>query len=392
MGAAVALAILFGVVLVAANQAGWLTAVVLDTDAFVAALAPLPKDEAVSQALAQQTADAMIESFEVTESIADALPEGIEFIAIPLTTGVRDITAEVAGEIIRSDAFSTVWTFALTGAHRIATAYVGALEDGIVVAEDGVAILDLTEFGAQIDEALADRGFDLIADSDRDLKVELFELPDSGAVKFIVDLMYSIRWIVLVLTLALGVGAFVVATDRRRIAKWIGGATIAAMLFSLIELRYARSLLTRGIENQVQKDGAVAAWDILFNRLVAQSWILLLVGVLTVFVAWAAGDSAGARSLKASVVESGDSLRDADEPSSFALFIAAHGRLIEWLTGVVIVGLLLIGPPLAVGWVLVAVVALIVVLAGVEYVRATVPADEPLSETVSQQSPANPGF
>jgi len=115
MGIAIALSVLFGLALLLANHAGWLTTTVLDEDRFVSTLAPLPKDEAVSLALAQRTADRVIESFEVTETISETLPDGLAFIAGPLTTGVRDLTATAAVEIIRSDGFTTVWTGALTG-------------------------------------------------------------------------------------------------------------------------------------------------------------------------------------------------------------------------------------------------------------------------------------
>jgi len=171
MGIAIALVILFGVVLLTANHAAWLTRTVLDTDSFVGALEPLPRDEAVSLALANRTADAIIESYEVTDVIAETLPDGIEFIAVPLTNGIKDLITGITTEIIRSDAFITVWSAALTGVHKIALAYVGALESGVLVEDDGVAVLDLTAIGAEISENLGDRGFGLLEGSDRDLGI-----------------------------------------------------------------------------------------------------------------------------------------------------------------------------------------------------------------------------
>jgi hypothetical protein len=315
MGIAIALAVLFGIALLAANHAAWLTTTVLDTDSFVATFEPLPRDDAVSLALAHKTADAVIETFEITDVIAEALPEGIEFIAVPLTNGIRDLTAGIAVEIIRSDAFSTVWTAALTGSHKIVTAYVGALENGVLVEQDGVAVLDLTVIGAQISENLGDRGFGLLEGTDRDLKVELFELPDSGLIKFVVDLMYSVRWAVFLLTIGLLVAAIAVATDRRRISIWIGGATVVAMLFSLIDMRYARSALTGDIEDPIQKAGAQAAWDIVFQRFIWQTWVVLLLGVLVIFVAWIMGESDGAVAIR-SAVGSADRSNSSEDSAS----------------------------------------------------------------------------
>ncbi len=79
MGIAIALAVLFGWALLAANHSGWITATVLDTDRFVSTFSPLPQDEAVSLALGQQVADAIVDDFEVAQTIEGSLPEGLGF-------------------------------------------------------------------------------------------------------------------------------------------------------------------------------------------------------------------------------------------------------------------------------------------------------------------------
>jgi len=376
MGVAIVLAVLFGIALLAANHAGWLTRTVLDADSFVAVFEPLPGDDAVALALAHKTADALIESHEVAEVIAETLPDGIAFIAVPLTIGVRDLIADVSTEIIRSDAFTTVWSAALTGSHRIAMAYVGALEDGVLVEDDGVAVLDLTVIGAWISESLGDRGFELLEGVDRDLTVELFELPDSGVIKLIVDLMYPIRWAIFLLTIGLLVASVGVATDRRRISVWLGGATVFAMVFSLIDMRYARSALTGGVEDPIQKAGAEAAWDIIFRGFVVQTWIVLVLGAIIVFVAWIMGDSDGAVAIRSAVGGTARSTHNRDSELSTVVFIASHRRLIEWGAAVTIFGFLLVGPPQPIGLVVSGLVLLALIVASVEYAAASVHDEE----------------
>lgn len=386
MGIAIALSVLFGLALFLANHAGWLTTTVLNEDRFVSTLAPLPKDEAVSLALAQRTADRVIESFEVAETISETLPDGLAFIAGPLTMGVRDLTTTAAVNIIRSDAFTTVWTGALTGAHKIATAYVGAFDDGILVSEDGVAVLDLTGISEQIAEDLDGRGFGLLEGSDRDLTVELFELPDSGLIKTIAELMASVRWIVMVLTLALLVVAVAVATDRRRISIWLGGAAAVSMVAALIELRFVRGALTGGIEDPIQKAGAESAWDIIFGQFVWQTWVVLLLGLLCIAIAWAMGSSSGAASVRSVVSNTGDSVFGGDSDSPAVRFIAAHSTLVEVGAAVLIGGFLLVGPRIPLWGVIIAIVILGVIVAGVEYIATAVAEDEQPSELVSEET------
>ncbi len=384
MGIAIALSVLFGLALFLANHAGWLTMTVLDEDRFVSTFAPLPQDEAVSLAIAERTADRVIESFEVTETISESLPEGLSFIAGPLTTGVRDLTVTAAVNIIRSDGFATVWTGALTGAHKIAAAYVGAFDGGVLVAEDGVAVLDLTGIAEQIAEDLDGRGFGLLDDTERDLTIELFELPDSGLIKTIAELMESVRWIVIILTGALLVAAAAVATDRRRISIWLGGAAVTSMVAALIELRFARDAMTGGIEDPIQKAGAESAWDIILRQFVWQSWVVLLLAVLVILVAWAMGDSSGAATVRSAVSNTGDSVFGGDSDSPVVRFIAAHRSLVEVGAAVLIGGFLLVGPRIPLWGVIVAIVILGVIVAGVEYLSGSVVEEEPSPEQPSE--------
>jgi hypothetical protein len=383
MGIAIVLAILFGIALFAVNQTAWLTTVVLDEESFVGSFESLPQDEAVSLALAYQATDAFIENYEVTEKIADALPEGIRFVALPLTEGLRNMIAGIVTEIIRSDAFTTVWTAALTGSHRIATTYVGVFEREVLDTREGVAVLDLTPVAVQISEALAERGFDIALETERELTVELFELPDSGFIKLIVDLMYTIRVAVFVVTFVLAIGAFAVATNRRRIAKWIGGATVVSMLLSLITIRYARFSLTGGVEDPIQREGAEAAWDIIFQQLIWQTWVVLLLGVTIILVAWIIGDSESATALRSAVGAKGESLSAGYEVSSATAFLATHRRLIEWGSGAVIIGFLLLGPALPVWLVFLVLVILVLIIVGVEAAVALAPEEEAVSEPVA---------
>ena len=371
-GIAVVVAILFGIALIGANHAGWLTTTVFDQDVFVNTLAPLPKDPAVAQALAEKVGAGIIETYEVQDNVAEALPENLAFIAVPVTEALEGAVSNIVAKIIESDAFAAVWSVALEGAHRAATVYLGLFDGDVLTEEEGVAILDFTAIGAQVNERLNEAGFDLLNDVDADLQVELFELPDAGLTRSIVEIMTSIRWALFFVTFGLLAIAYAVATNRRKISVWVGGATIFAMVASLILLRYLRSALTGGIEDVVQEAGAVAAWDIIAQRLIAQSWIMLLMGVIVAGAAWVSGDSERALSVRSSFVNAGRSARGEDsEPSDFAMFVADRRRLLEWGVVVIGVGVLLLAPPLPMGTILLAIVAIIAFVGAVEFIAAS---------------------
>jgi len=321
---------------------------------------------------ADEVSAGIIESFEVQDKIAQNLPPDLSFVAAPLTKGLQGIISDIVAGIIRSDAFTEVWRFALETSHKAATAYIQLFDGDVLTAQDGKAVLDFSAIGAQVNDKLVEAGFDLLEGTNPELKVELFELPDSGMVRAIVQIMTTVRWAVMILTLGLLAIAYAVATNRRRISLWIGGATIIAMLVSLIDIRYLRSAVTGGIEDPIQQAGALAAWDIIFQRFVAQSWVVLVVGVIVAFIGWITGDSDRARSARSSFVNAGRSTRGDDaEPSGFALFVASQRRLIEWLTVIIGAGIMLIGPPLAIGAVLLLIVVIVVIVIAVEFISAT---------------------
>jgi uncharacterized membrane-anchored protein len=61
---------------------------------------------------------------------------------------------------------------------------------------------------------------------------------------------------------------------------------------------------------------------------------------------------------------------DDTEPSGFALFVAAHHTLIEWVAVIIGTGILPIGPPLALGAILLLILAIVVVVVAIEFISA----------------------
>ena len=371
-GIAIVVAVLFGFFLIVANQTGWIITTVLDRDVFVATLEDLPAHPEVAAALAQEVSAGIIDTFEVQEKIAEGLPPDLSFVAAPLTIGIEGLVTDIVTQIIRADAFTEVWRFTLSTSHKAATAYVGLFDGDVLIAEEGTAVLDFTTLGAQVNDRLQEAGFDVLEDADIDLKVELFEFPNSGMIHAIVQIMTAVRWAVLAITVGLLAIVYAVATNRRRISVWIGGATIVAMLISLIELRYLRSAITGGIEDPITEAGALAAWDIIFQRFVTRSWIVLLIGVLVAFAGWVMGDSERAVSVRSTFVNAARRTGGNDaESSGFGRFVASHRRLIEWLTVIVGAGILLIGPPLGVGAILLLIVVVVGIIIAVEFISAS---------------------
>lgn len=363
---AFAFAVLFAISLVAANHAAWLVTTVLDTESFVDSLAPIPQDPDVARALGQSIADTITESSEVGERIADALPDGLAFLAVPVTQGLSDAIAGIATDIVQSEAFGTVWRAALTLTHKTALLFVEGADVGVISSEDGVVTLDLTDVVTPIFEQLDTLGFDVLDGTTPDLTIELMEVEGEGTIQTIVRLINSIRWFVLALTVILVIAVFATATDKRRATLWVGTATAGAMLVSIIDIRYLKSAVTSGIEDPVNLAGVNATLDIVFSRFVLQSWIVFGLGLVIALGGWLTGNSERAVSLRSTFTGEGG---DSDSPR-FATFVSGHKRLLEWGAAGVFGLVLLMAPTTSPGLVVFAVAAMLVFISGIEFIAS----------------------
>lgn len=302
MRTAAVLTVLFGLLLIVANHAGWLSTTILDTESFVETLAPLPGDPDVSRALGEAVADGVVQSNDVGQAVADALPDGLKFAAIPLTQSLRDLIADIATKIIRSEPFTAIWEKTLELTHRATLLYIQGVESDLVTTEDGYVVLDLTPIGSLVTNRLDELGFTVLDGVEANLTIELFETRDGGIVQTLANVIYSVRWFSIFLTVAFLIAAYAVATDRRRLTVWVGGATAIAMVVSLTDGRFIRSLVTAAAEDPIRQAGIKAAGSIVFSQFVLQSWIILVIGLVVATGAWLAGDTDGARGVKAGFV------------------------------------------------------------------------------------------
>lgn len=371
MPVALVLVILFGLALIPANQAGWLATTTLETDQFVATFAPMPEDPAVATAIGTSLAAQVYENAALEERISSTLPTDLKFLAAPIGTAVETLIAEASTRIISSEAFGSVWEATLRTTHSAAIAVVEGSQSGVVQAENGQVVLDLSELLAQVDQRLQERGIDVLSGQDIDGIIVLYEAEELGLVERIIKLIYAIRWAAPLAVLILLVGAILVASDKRKVSIWLGIGTIVAMLLSLVALRFLRSSALDGITDPVYQDGAAAAWDIVFDRLVAQTWGLLILGLVVSLVAWFFGPSARATSLRGSFVNARNESRGDAELTPITRFIQEYQRAIEGVAiGLGVIFLLLV--PTVSGLVVIVVAAIVIaVVVAVEWLAGT---------------------
>jgi hypothetical protein len=136
------LVVLFSVLLPLTVTAGWVHRTVLNTDSYVATVAPVAKDPAVIAAVSRQITDQLYTALDPQTSIASALPPRAAFLATPIANGARDYVQQGVNKVLSSDQFQQLWT----GANRFAHAQLVAVLRGdstVLQATNGAVVLNL---------------------------------------------------------------------------------------------------------------------------------------------------------------------------------------------------------------------------------------------------------
>jgi hypothetical protein len=330
MPVAAVLVLLFAIFLAAANHALWLATTTIDEDQFVATLRSLPQDPAVAAALGTEVATSIVENNDIESRLSSRLPDGIDFLAAPLTTGIENVITNVATDIISSDQFDAVWGTVLRVTHR-ATLAVLTDDKGLLQTTDGEVVLDFSPIVAQVNERLMARGIDVLNDRDIDATIEIYDSENLGLAQWIAEVVYAIRWIAPIGALLFLIGALLVASERRTAVVWLGASTIVVGLLMLIEMRYLRATTLDAIVDPINQDGVAAAWSIVFNRFIAQTWALVVIGIIVTVVGWLMGRSDRAAATRAAFSARRDAARMGAEPSPLVAFVERNLRLLEWL-------------------------------------------------------------
>jgi hypothetical protein len=123
----------------------WARRTLLDTDRYVATVTPLASDDAVQEYLARTVTQQVFEALDVEQRLSAVLHQRdprLEFLAGPISNGVRGFVQDKLQTVLASEAFATYWEQANRFVH---TQLIAALEGGGTTLEvkNGRVVLNL---------------------------------------------------------------------------------------------------------------------------------------------------------------------------------------------------------------------------------------------------------
>lgn len=255
----------------------------MDVDGYVATIAPVAREPAVQDAIADVLAAQIAKGLKAAGSSVSPLPEELGSIAGELgdVLPLEDLTRKFTKQALASEAFAGFWAEANRRVHPL---LIDAIETKSGHGKDTAPVgLDLSAVTTAITDLLAGAGVslpDTLPEALRTGKVPLLDslpLAQAGRVILALDRAYLALVLVAVAAFAAGV---VAARDRLRAGVYVGGGLALAMAGLQVGLWAARArYLDAAAKSHIPKAASAAVFDVMTTSLRGWAWSVLIAAV-----------------------------------------------------------------------------------------------------------------
>jgi hypothetical protein len=309
----------------------WTKNLVTDTDRYVATVAPLARDPAIQNAVADKITAEIFTHLDVagiTNQAVDALAERglpplvatqLHALSEPLATGVQGFVRTEVGKVVASDAFADAWVTANRAAHQsLVAALTGQTREGITIENDTVSI-NLGPFIQVVKQRLVERGFEL-ANRIPDINPSfvIFQSDAITKAREAFNLINAVgNWLPVIALIFLALGVYV-AKDHRRAFVGVGLGLVAGMLALGLGIAFFRMLYLNSLPLGVlTPDGAAAFYDTLVRYLRLGLRTVLVFGLIVALAGFFTGRSTTAVRARAGLTGGIGWLRGGAEKAGF---------------------------------------------------------------------------
>jgi len=268
----------------------WTRNQVTNTDRYVATVAPLARDPAVQQAIADQITAQVFRYLDVqglTTQVVDALSERgvppavatqLQALSGPIANGIEGFTRTQVTNVVRSDAFADAWVQANRVAHAELVAALTGEGGGAVTVENDTVSVNLAAFIQVVKDRLVERGFTLAERiPEVDASFVLFQSADITRARSGFNLLNTLGiWLPVIALVLLALGVYVAKDHRRALIGAAVGVAVSMVVLAL-GLAVFRSIYLDAVPASVLPHDAAA---VLYDTIVR----FLRLGLRTVLV------------------------------------------------------------------------------------------------------------
>ncbi|HEY4929222.1 MAG TPA: hypothetical protein VIH95_08715 [Acidimicrobiales bacterium] len=365
------LAVLSVVVVYARNE-------LLNTDTFVATVAPLAKDKAIQTTVATKVSENLVARTDIQQRVQNALPEKAGFLANPITGAVQTATYQITLKLVQSPRFQTLWEQALRRSHEQVDNLLLGNKVGALQSTNGQVTVDLSQVENAAKQQLSAHGLSVFN-----------KLPNYTGAPFVLfqsdQLAKLQRWVKFLNHLALALpivsilmfaGAVVLARDRRRGLVHAASGLAVSMAVLLIAANVGRNQYLSSLNVRQSKAATAAIIDTVDAALLDTVRIVLIVAAIVAIVAFVVGLGPVRRWMHERTAPSWLSSGPVHDT------VAGHRRAFQW--GALVLGLVVLvlwnQPTVLVALIIVLVTLFVVMLVGLFGARRPTTGGPPAGE------------
>ena len=278
------LAVLSVVVVYARNE-------LLNTDTFVATVAPLAKDPAVQTAVATRVSDNLVARTDVEERIKNALPARAGFLANPITGAVHTATYQITLKLVQSQQFQHLWELALRQSHAQVDNLLLGNKVGALQSTNGQVTVDLTQVENAAKKQLSAHGlsvFDKVPNYSGTPFV-LFHSDQLAKLQRWVRFLNRLALVLPIVSILVFAGAVLLAKDRRRGLVHAAAGLAVSMAVLLIAANVGRNQYLASLSPRQSKAATTAVIDTVDASLLDSVRTVLVLAVIVALVAFIVG-------------------------------------------------------------------------------------------------------
>ncbi|MGV8083046.1 MAG: hypothetical protein AB2L09_05365 [Coriobacteriia bacterium] len=339
---AVILIIIGSLLLALSVPAVWINRTIMNTDNWVATVAPLAEDPAIQNAVAVSVSDAIIEAADPEARVEQYLPDQLKPLTVPIANAFEGFIRAQAATFTQSDLFAQAWVKTNTVAHKALVTLLTERTEGVLRNQNGVVAIDLGTLADEIRAKLeADRPelAQLLPSDTANAQIVLFSSPVLAQAIVYVDMLQKLAFWLPIVALLVLLGALALEPDRRRGVLLIGSGALAATILPLQALYLAKMPLLGQVQQYgpSQEAAASAAYDIILRNLFAAERLLALVALLLIIGAILAGPAHFAVAIRKAFSGGISSLGGHFHFGRFGKFVSAHRGALRLAGGIVAV-------------------------------------------------------
>jgi hypothetical protein len=284
------------------------------------------------------------------------LPPRAGFLAAPITSGVENVTDQVALRFVQSKQFQRLWVAANRRSHKQMVALLTGSTEGAFQSRNGEVTVNLTQVETKVKQALDARGI-TVFDKVPTLKgpnLVLLRSTQLAKIQRLTRALDRLAILLPIVTVLLFAAAILLTRNRRRGLVRAAGGLALSMAIVLVVAGVVRNQYLSSLLPSQSRAAAAAVFDALVALLLDSIRTIMIVAAIVALLALAAGN----RWVRAQFNRAGRPAWLTDGP--VPRFLAVHRKGLQWaVLGVGLVVLVVWTNPTA----LVAVIVILVTLA-----------------------------